>query len=128
MPQLDRGRFYCAAATAMRRILINHARDKRRLKRGGGGRRVELDASHLEDSPREPVDLLALDEALEKLAKQDALKARLVELRYFAGLDNQAVAEVLGVSLSTVKREWTTARAWLRLLMESEGERSKASD
>ena len=128
MPQLDRGRFYCAAATAMRRILINHARDKRRLKRGGGGRRVELDASHLEDSPREPVDLLALDEALEKLAKQDALKACLVELRYFAGLDNQAVAEVLGVSLSMVKREWTTARAWLRLLMESEGERSKASD
>lgn len=115
---LERSHFHQMAAMAMRRILINHARDRKRLKRGGDARRVSLDVSHLEDSPRDAVDLLALDEALDRLAAEEPLRARLVELRYFAGLDNQAVAEALGVSVATVKREWVLARAWLRHLME----------
>ncbi len=118
LSRLDRGRFYCAAATAMRRILINHARDRGRLKRGGGAQRVELDVSHVEGVSMDVVDLIALDEALEKLGEADPLKARLVELRFYAGLENATIAEVLDISVSTVKREWTAARAWLRLLME----------
>jgi RNA polymerase sigma-70 factor, ECF subfamily len=118
VPDLERSHFHRMAAMAMRRILINHARDKKRLKRGGAARRVALDISHLEDSPRNAVDLVALDEALDRLAEENPLQARLVELRYFAGLDNAAIAAALEISVSTVKREWVLARAWLRHLME----------
>ena len=107
----DRGHFFAAAATAMRRILIDNARRKRSQKRGGGRQRQQLDAVA---APEPEEDLVALDEALGKLAAQDPVKARLVELRYFAGLTGEQAAEVLGISPSTADRHWAYARAWLR--------------
>ena len=95
----------------MRRILIDNARRKRSQKRGGGLRRQPLEAVA---APTHDDDLLALDEALEKLTAQDPIKARLVELRYFAGLTGEQAAEVLGISPSTADRHWVYARAWLR--------------
>jgi RNA polymerase sigma factor (TIGR02999 family) len=108
----DREHFFCVAAQAMRQILVNHARDRRRLKRGGGRERVTLDdvvTVSRDDAP----DLEALEGALEALAALDARKARLVELRYFVGLSNEEIAELFGVSLSTVKSDWRLAKAWL---------------
>jgi len=110
-PLKDRGHFFAAAASAMRRILIDNARRKRTQKRGGGLKRQPLEAVA---APEPDEDLLALDEALEKLATQDPVKARLVELRYFAGLTGEQAAEVLGISPSTADRHWAYARAWLR--------------
>lgn len=110
-PYQDRRHFFAAAATAMRRILVDNARRKRSQKRGGGLKRQELAAM----APPEPDEnLLALDEALERLAVQDPIKARLVELRYFAGLTGDQAAEVLNISPTTVDRHWAYARAWLR--------------
>lgn len=108
-----RGHFFSAAARAMRRILIDAARSRRRVKRGGDRARVELadDASSV-DAPDD--ELLALDEALDRLASLDPIKARLVELRYFAGLSEAEAAEALGLSRATASRYWTFARAWLR--------------
>ncbi|HEX5444346.1 MAG TPA: ECF-type sigma factor [Pirellulales bacterium] len=108
----NRRHFFAAAAEAMRRILVERARRKRRLRHGGGGRRVEIEA---DDLPIEepPVDLLALDEALSRLAAEDAAKAELVKLRFFAGLSEQEAAEVLGISRATAARHWAYARAWL---------------
>jgi RNA polymerase sigma factor (TIGR02999 family) len=107
-----RGHFFAAAAEAMRRILVESARRKRRLKHGGGRQRVDLDqveaASSLPD-----VDLLALDEGLTRLTAEDPLKARLVQLRFFVGLGNAEAAEALGISEATAKRYWRYARAWL---------------
>jgi RNA polymerase sigma factor (TIGR02999 family) len=107
-----RGHFFAAAAEAMRRILIDRARDRHRLKRGGGRRRVRLD---LDDLLAEPPgdDLLALDEALTALAGEDPMAAALVQLRVFAGLTLGQSAEALGVSRRTAERDWTYARAWL---------------
>ena len=110
----DRGHFFAAAATAMRRILIDNARRKRSQKRGGGLRRQPLEAVAAA-APDE--QLLALDDALEKLASHDPVKARLVELRYFAGLTGEQAAEVLGISPTTADRHWAYARAWLRAKM-----------
>ncbi|MFO0841489.1 MAG: ECF-type sigma factor [Gemmataceae bacterium] len=108
----SRGHFFGAAAEAMRRILVEAARAKGRLKRGGRGRRVSLvDAPA--DADVEPLDLLALDEALTALAREDADKAELVKLRYFAGLSLEEAAASQGISLATAKRRWTVARAWL---------------
>jgi RNA polymerase sigma factor (TIGR02999 family) len=107
----DRGHFFAAAATAMRRILIDSARRKRAHKRGGGRERQELDAV---TAPEPDQHLLALDEALAKLAYRDPVKARLVELRYFAGLTGEQAAEVLGISPTTADRHWAYARAWLK--------------
>ncbi len=107
----DRGHFFAAAATAMRRILIDNTRRKRAQKRGPGLQRQELETVA---APKRDDDLLALDEALEKLAAQDPIKARLVELRYFAGLTSDQAAEVLGISPTTADRHWAYARAWLR--------------
>lgn len=108
----DRTHFFAVAAMCMRRILINHARDRNRLKRGGGMRRValtELTApGNLSDQA-----LLTLDEALKRLAELDERKARVVEFRYFAGLSVEQTAELLGASPATVKRDWEFARAWL---------------
>jgi RNA polymerase sigma factor (TIGR02999 family) len=107
-----RGHFFAAAAEAMRRILIENARRKRRDKRGGDRRRVNLDAvAPAADDPTD--DVLALDEALGLLAAEDARKADLVRLRYFAGLSLEEAAECLGVSRATASREWAYARAWL---------------
>jgi len=107
----DRGHFFAAAATAMRRILIENARRKQTEKRGGGLQRHELDGVA---APQPDPELLALDEALEKLAATDPVKARLVELRYFAGLTGDQAAEVLSISPTTADRHWAYARAWLQ--------------
>jgi RNA polymerase sigma factor (TIGR02999 family) len=110
-PWNSRGHFFAAAAEAMRRILIENARSKQRLKRGGGQRRVDLvDAAAL--PPDE--DLLALDEALVRLAAEDPKAARVVELRRFAGLGHEGIAEVLGITVYLARQKWTYARAWLR--------------
>jgi RNA polymerase sigma factor (TIGR02999 family) len=108
----SKGHFFAAAAEAMRRILVENARRKRCLKRGGGLERRELDEAMLmAPEPRE--DLLALDEALTQLAATDRAAASLVELRYFAGLSMPEAAQVLGIALRTAERLWTYARAWL---------------
>ncbi len=107
-----RAHFFAAAAEAMRRILIDAARRKRCGRHGGGGERVSLEGLDLA-ATMDDEQVLALDEALERLAAQDAAKAQVVELRFFAGLTNEQVARVLGVSEPTVKRYWTYARAWL---------------
>jgi RNA polymerase sigma factor (TIGR02999 family) len=107
----DRGHFFAAAATAMRHILIDHARRKQAGKHGGGRQRQGLDAVAAAEPDEE---LLALDEALGKFAALDPVKARLVELRYFAGLTGEQAAEVLGISATTADRYWAFARAWLQ--------------
>ena len=108
----SRTHFFWAAAEAMRRILVDDARRKRRLKRGAGQQKLGLeDAEIAVDAPSG--DLVALDEALSRLADTDKEKADLVKLRYFAGLTLQQAADILGLSASTAKRHWTYARAWL---------------
>ena len=114
--------FFAIGAQAMRRILIDHARKRNRIKRGGDRARVEFDAD-LALSPGKDEDLLALEDALEKLEKLDERQARIVELRFFGGLTVAEVAEVLGVSKRTVESDWTMVRAWLRReLVEGENE------
>lgn len=113
----DRQGFLALAATAMRRTLIDHARGKGRLKRGGGWERVEIDAEALPETGG-PLDLLRLDEALEALRQHSESMSRLVELRFFAGLPMNAVADVLGVSERTAGRDWSFARAWLQRWMK----------
>jgi RNA polymerase sigma factor (TIGR02999 family) len=106
-----RGHFFAAAAEAMRRILIDNARRKQRVKHGGDRRRVDLDEALKVNEPRE--DLLAVDEALQKLSALDSKKAELVKLRFFAGLTIPEAAEVLGISVPTAERYWTFAKVWL---------------
>ena len=109
-----RGHFFSAAAEAMRRILIENARRKQSLKHGGGRKRIELDEAVLgKDNDTTADDLIALDEALDKLSKRDKVKADLVKLRYFAGLTIEQTAEILSISATTAKRYWAYARAWL---------------
>ena len=107
-----RGHFFAAAAEAMRRILINHARDRARLKRGGGRRKIDLDKIDVAESTG-PQDLLDLDEALEKLTQENEQCGQLVKLRFFAGLTIEECANTLGVSDRSAKRYWAYARAWL---------------
>jgi RNA polymerase sigma factor (TIGR02999 family) len=108
----NRRHFFAAAAEAMRRILVENARRKRSLKRGGDRQRVDLDVEQaLEVERSEP--LLALDEALNRLEARDPDKARLVKLRYFAGMTIEQAAETLAISVTTANRWWTYARAWL---------------
>jgi RNA polymerase sigma factor (TIGR02999 family) len=107
-----RGHFFGAAAEAMRRILIERARRKRRLRHGGGLRRIDLDRVDLADEAPSD-DLLALDEALQELAADDPVVADVVKLRYFAGLTAEQTAEALGLSLRTANRHWAYARARL---------------
>src|SRR4028118_290462 len=109
----NRAQFFGVAANMMRRILIDHARKRVRDKRGGGAIKLSLDDGSVDVSDERASELVALDEALEKLAAQDADKARLVELRYFGGLSIEETAEVLGVSIATVNRQWRLAKAWL---------------
>jgi RNA polymerase sigma factor (TIGR02999 family) len=108
----SRGHFFAAAAEAMRRILIDNARRKRRPKHGGGRNRVSLDEA-LSLGRAADDDLLALDEALEKLAFEEPAKAELVKLHFFAGLNLEEVGQILGISHRTAKRHWAYARAWL---------------
>lgn len=108
----NRGHFFAAAAEAMRRILIERARARLRLKRGGNFQRVDMEGN---DPPQEepPENLLALDEALTRFAQEDPVKAELVKLRYFAGLTISEAAQALGISKATAERYWSYARAWL---------------
>jgi RNA polymerase sigma factor (TIGR02999 family) len=108
----DRGHFFAAAAEAMRHILVDNARRKRREKHGGRRQRVELDEA-LPAPPSPAEDLLTLDEALTRLAQEDREAAAVVQLRYFAGLSVEEAAESLGMSRATAYRHWTFARAWL---------------
>lgn len=128
-PWNGRVHFFAAAAEAMRRILIDHARRKHRARRGGGLKRVELQDVDLATgdlrADKEADELLALDEALTKLAKADAGKAELVRLRYFAGLTLEQAAELLGISRATADRHWAFARAWLYDTMTQGDESSK---
>jgi RNA polymerase sigma factor (TIGR02999 family) len=112
-PRWDsKGHFFAAAAEAMRRILVDQARQKRSQRRGGGRKRQTLE--HVEIAVPEPsLDVLALNEALERFATIDPLKAELVKLRYFAGLTIPQAAEALGISPTTADRYWSYARAWL---------------
>jgi RNA polymerase sigma factor (TIGR02999 family) len=115
----NRRHFFAAAAEAMRRILVESARRKGRLKHGGGRRPQVLHPDLV--AAREPDEqLLALDAALAKLAQRDPLKARLVELRYFAGLTADQAAQTLGISSSTADRHWVFARAWLRRELDAD--------
>lgn len=107
-------RFLALASTVMRRILIDHARGVSRLKRGGDLERVPLTVADPQaDLGIDPADLLALDQALDELAALDARKARVVELRFFGGLDEQTVARILEIARSTASSDWRFARAWL---------------
>jgi len=116
----NRSHFVAAAAQLMRRIMVDHARERRSLKRGGGAVKVTLDEAALVTEARSE-ELLALDEAMEKLAAQDPRKSQIVELRYFGGLTVEETAEFLTLSPRTVEREWTMAKAWLyRALAEEE--------
>lgn len=108
----NRAHFFAAAAEAMRRILIDNARRKNYLRHGGGIERVNIEGLELA-AQMDDVQLLGLHEALDQLAQHDAEKAEIVKLRFFAGLTNEQVAKVLGVSEPTVKRHWAYARAWL---------------
>src|SRR5262245_9806745 len=119
----SRGHFFAAAAEAMRRILVEAARRRRAAKHGGGRTREELDADLVAAAqPRE--DLLALDEALDKLAATNRPAAELVQLRYFAGLTLPDAAEALGMAPRTAGRLWAYARAWLRREVEATGDKS----
>jgi len=108
----NRSHFFGIAAEVMRRILVDYARQRHYAKRGGAAQKVELDEAMLMARERSQ-DLVALDDALKKLAEFDQRKSRVVELRFFGGLSLEETAQVLKVSLNTVKRDWSTARAWL---------------
>lgn len=116
----NRSHFFGIAAQAMRRILIDHARVKHADKRGGDNTRVSFEEQiHSTNTDGEP-DLLALNDALEKLAELDARQAKVVELRYFGGLGIEEIAEVLQTSPATVKRDWTMAKAWLAVQLSGD--------
>jgi RNA polymerase sigma factor (TIGR02999 family) len=120
----SRGHFFAAAAEAMRRILVESARRKHTFKRGGDWHRVSLDEADVEETSS-PERLLDLDQALTKLKEIDPTAARLVELRYFAGLTMELAAEVLGLSIRITERNWTFARTWLHREL-SEGSRPRS--
>jgi RNA polymerase sigma-70 factor, ECF subfamily len=109
----NRAHFFGIAAQAMRRILVDHARTRHRDKRGGDAENLPLEAAQFATSDDGTVDLIALDEALTRLALLDERQSRIVELRFFSGLSVEETAEALGVSPATVKNEWRTAKAWL---------------
>jgi RNA polymerase sigma factor (TIGR02999 family) len=108
----NRAHFFGIAAQLMRRILVDHARTKKRAKRGGSDVRVSLAESTLMAKSRD-LDVIALDQALDRLAQVDEQQAKVVELRFFSGLSVEETAEVLQISTATVKREWSMAKAWL---------------
>lgn len=109
----NRSQFFAVAANMMRRILIDHARKRLRPKHGGDVFKISLDDGTIDVSDERAAELIALDEALKKLAAEDAGKAKLVELRYFGGLSIEETAEALGVGTATVTRQWRIVKAWL---------------
>ena len=110
----NRAQFFGVAANMMRRILVDDARKRRAEKRGGAAERITLTSDDIAAPEQHDIDVLALHEALERLAAFDPQQERIVELRYFGGLTIEEAAEVIGVSPATVVREWTIAKAWLR--------------
>jgi len=108
----NRAHFFAVAARAMRQILVNYAISNKAQKRGGGALKIELDEGAIA-SPEQSAEIVDLHEALERLATLDARKARVVELKYFGGLNHDEIAEVMKVSAVTVRRDWVFARAWL---------------
>jgi RNA polymerase sigma factor (TIGR02999 family) len=120
----NRSHFFAIAAQAMRRILVSRARAGRAAKRGGGGETIQIDDLDIAN-PESPVDLVAIDEALQRLAALDPQQGRIVELRFFGGLTIEEAAEVLQLSTATVKREWRTAKAWLRRELDQSGGRTR---
>lgn len=108
----NRAHFFAVAAQLMRQILVDHARSHRASKRGGEVYKLALDDAEEQQKPVD-VDIVALDDALKSLAAMDEQQGKVVELKFFGGLSNEDTAEVLGISTSTVKRDWITARAWL---------------
>lgn len=117
----NRGHFFSAAAEAMRRILVERARRKRRDKRGGGAEHLNVDDLEIVMPIPDEDELLAVHEALDKLAALDPRKAELVKLRYFVGLSFEETAEVLGISVPTANRDWAYARAWLHQEIRGDG-------
>lgn len=115
----NRGHFFATAATVIRRILLKHARSRKCAKRGGQWRRVPLDLDASVTAPE--MDIVALDEALERLGRFAPQELRVVELRFFAGLSVEGTAEILGVSPRTVARDWRIAKAWLRRQLQGAG-------
>ena len=115
----NRAHFFAVAAQLMRRIMVDHARQRHALKRSGGAIRITLDECAAVTETRS-AELLALDEALEKLAAADQRKARVVEMRYFGGLTMEEIADVLKIHVNTVTRDWTAARAWLFAALSGE--------
>jgi RNA polymerase sigma factor (TIGR02999 family) len=109
----NRAHFFGIAAQMMRRILVDYARERNRQKRGGAAENLPLDEAFAIAAGERDLDLLALDEALNRLAEMDERQARIVELRYFSGLSIEETAEVVGLSVSTVKANWSMAKAWL---------------
>jgi RNA polymerase sigma factor (TIGR02999 family) len=120
----SRRHFFAAAAEAMRRILVERARQKTRQKRGGNARQLELEENHWMTSTT-PDQVLVVDEALSRLAQEDPMAAKVVELRYFGGMSVHEAAEVLGVHRATANRHWVYARAWIRADAQSGGESTK---
>jgi len=116
----NRAHFCAIAAHAMRQVLIERARARDALKRGGGQPRVTLDEGLNAAAPENPIDMLALDAALDRLAARDVTQARIVELRFFGGLSIEDTADEMGVSPATVKRHWPVARAWLAKELEAD--------
>lgn len=123
----SRNHFFAIAARMMRRILVDHARAKRSLKRGGGDQAVTLNEEYLL-TPQPSRDLLSLDDALKALAEQDERKARVVELRFFGGLSVEETAQVLKVSTQTVMRDWKLSKVWLLREMKREEERARTAE
>jgi RNA polymerase sigma-70 factor (ECF subfamily) len=109
----DRAHFFAVAASVMRRILVDHARRRHAGKRGGHMQRIELSEplAYIEEKAEE---MLALDQALSRLAERDARMGRIVEMRFFGGMTDEEIAGILGIGVRTVKRDWSVARAWLR--------------
>lgn len=118
----SRNQFFVIAAKAMHNILVDHARGCDRLKRGGDWREVTLDAveSHFVREGSDPIDLITLSDALDRLSRLDERKAQLVELRFFAGLNEADAAELMGIARSTASEEWRMARAWLHKELKGE--------
>jgi RNA polymerase sigma-70 factor (ECF subfamily) len=117
----SRTHFLAIAALSMRQILVQRARARNAIKRGGGPQRVTLDDANVGSADANDIDVLALDEALSRLAALDAELGKVVELRYFGGLTVEEVADVMGTSPATVKRQWALARAWLKRSLDGEG-------
>jgi RNA polymerase sigma factor (TIGR02999 family) len=120
VPWQDRAHFFGVAATVMRRVLVDHARGRGRVKRGGGRARVDIQQHEPSDLSESNVDILDLEDAMNTLGDLDPRQARIVELKFFGGMTSEQISHVLGVSIRTVDGDWAMARAWLKLRLRTE--------